>query len=342
MAGGRPSRASVYQRLQSAVEELDTRLGGLPSPHEARTIWDDIWHADAHHSTALEGNTLVLREVAALLEQGRAIGAKPLQEYNEVSGYGKAAQWVYGHALEPDGLHDGELISVQEVRRVHHLAMTPVWDVAPPPEATDREGPGNFREHDIHPFSAGMKPPAWPLVPEQVQAWVADVCASGRELRTRGASVPEELARLHSQFEQAHPFLAGNGRTGRLLLNLILVRLGYPPVIIFKRQRERYLAAMQRADDGDYGPLGELIARAMYDNLNRFIVPNVAGPVRMVPLAALQTRDVTITALRHAARRGRLDAVQGSDGVWRSSRKAVDHYLATRNQRRKSDAGEKV
>ncbi len=80
--------------------------------------------------------------------------------------------------------------------------------------------------------------------------------------------------------------------------------------------------------------LGELIARAMHDNLNRFIVPNLAGPVRLVPLAALVTRDLSLNALRQAAQRGRLNAVQGPDGVWRSSRRAVDDYRATKHKRR--------
>jgi Fic family protein len=331
---GRPTRASVYARLDSALEELNERLGGLPTPKEAQTIWDDIWHLEAHNSTALEGNTLVLREVEALLDQGRAIGAKTLGEYNEVKGYANAARWVYSQALEPDEWHDGRLLSLHEVRHVHHMTMTPVGEVAPHPDATEREAPGNFREHDIQPFSAGMRPPTWPVVPEQVDQWVRDVCATGDRLKKGDGEqpLPEELARLHNTFEQIHPFLDGNGRTGRLLLNLILVRLGYPPVIIFKRQRDSYLAAMQRADLGDYGALGELIARAMYDNLNRFIVPNVAGPARIVPLAALVTKDLGLVALRHAARRGRLDAVQGSDGVWRSSRKAVDEYRTSRKK----------
>ena len=97
----------------------------------------------------------------------------------------------------------------------------------------------------------------------------------------------------------------------RLALNLVLVRLGYPPVVIFKRQRSAYLIAMQRADAGDCGALGELIARAMYDNLNRFIVPNIAGPARIVPLAALAGQEFSLTALRRGGPRGRLDAVQG-------------------------------
>ena len=62
---GRPSRTTVYARLDAAITELNDRLGGLPSPKESELIWSDIWHLEAHHSTALEGNTLVLREVEA-------------------------------------------------------------------------------------------------------------------------------------------------------------------------------------------------------------------------------------------------------------------------------------
>lgn len=333
---GRPSRTTVYDRLEQALIELNHRLGGLPDPGKARAIWVDIWHQEAHHSTALEGNTLVLREVQTLLDQGRAVGAKPLKEYNEVRGYADAAQWVYGHALEPDGWHDGRLLTLSEVRRVHNMSMTPVWDVEPHSEATSNEGPGSFREHDIRPFLAGMTPPAWPLVPARIEQWVTDVCAIGERIHdgSLGRPLPEALAQLHNEFEQVHPFIDGNGRAGRLLLNLILVRLGYPPVIIFKRQRDAYLAAMQRADGGDYGALGELIARAMYDNLNRFIVPNVAGPAQLVPLASLADKEFTLAALRQAAQRGRLDAIQSSDGVWRSSRRAIETYREIKNQKR--------
>jgi len=334
MGRGRPTRSTVYARLEQAIDDLNERLGGLPSPKEAEFIWSDIWHLEAHHSTALEGNTLVLREVEALLEKGRAVGAKPLKEYMEVQGYGTAASWVYSQALDPGDWHNGELITVYEVRQVHSRAMGPVWGVSPHAEATDREAPGMYREHDIHAFSDGMKPPDWPLVPSQMTGWVEAVNASAVELGSRESTTPwlERLAELHSRFEQIHPFIDGNGRTGRLVLNLILVRLGYPPVIILKRERQRYLSALQKADKQDFGPLGELLARAMYDNLNRFIVPNVAGPAKLVPLAALVNKEFSQAALRQAAQRGRLDAVHGSDGVWRSTRKAIQAYKKSKGK----------
>jgi len=117
--------------------------------------------------------------------------------------------------------------------------MTPVWDVAPHPQASEREGPGSFREHDIAPFPGGMQPPPWSEVSALTRDWVSDV----RKLRKVGdPTLIERLADLHARFEQIHPYLDGNGRTGRLTLNLVLVRLDYPPAIIYKGDRARYLA----------------------------------------------------------------------------------------------------
>lgn len=332
MARGRPSRATIYARLDSAIQDLDQRLGGLPSPDEAIFVWHDIWHLEAHHSTALEGNTLVLREVEKLLDDGSAVGAKPLREYLEVTGYAKAATWVYGQAIEGDSPLDRPLISIQEIRHIHYMLMDPVWKVAPHPQATSNENPGSFREHNLHPFGGGMQPPSWPQVPAELDLWVTRAHELLKTDTHQDVPVAERLAEIHCGFERVHPFLDGNGRTGRLVLNLILVRLGLPPVVILKRQRPQYLSALRKADEADYGPLGELLARSMTDNINRFILPSVAGPARLVPLAALVDDDLSLVALRQAANRGRLDAQQRSDGVWLSTRRAVDNYKKSRRR----------
>jgi len=332
MARGRPSRQTIYDRLEEATEDLRTRMGGLPSPAEAEEIWDELWHQEAHHSTALEGNTLILNEVRKLLDEGRAVGSKELKEYMEVVGYAAAARWVYSQALEPGDWTTGDLLSIQEVRTVHHESMTPVWNVAPHPHATQAETPGNWRQHDIHPFPAGMTPPPFPEVDHRMTDWVKDV----NMLREAGdVAFPERLARVHNDFERIHPFLDGNGRAGRLLLNLVLVRLGYPPAIVFKNERTKYLNALRKADQGDYGPLGELIARAVTNNLYRFVVPAVAGPARLVPLASLvdERAGITTTALRAAAERGRLRAQKSANGTWLSSKKWVEDYQKNKHKR---------
>ncbi|HEY0167698.1 MAG TPA: Fic family protein [Jatrophihabitans sp.] len=333
MPRGRPSRQSVYARLDEAIADLNRRLGGLPSPVEAEDIWSDLWHQEAHHSTAIEGNTLVLSQVRKLLDEGRAVGDKELREYMEVIGYADAAQWVYGQGVAPGDWTTGRLLSLQEVRSVHYRVMTPVWNVAPHPHAHPSESPGNWREHEIKPFPEGMQPPPFTDIDALMRDWVNSV----DDLRSPQEDEPfaERLARVHNAFECIHPFLDGNGRTGRLLLNLVLARLGYPPAIIFKNERTKYLTAMRKADNGHCGPLGEHIARAVTSNLYRFVVPAVPGPARLVPLASLadEKAGLSAAALRVAAHRGRLRAQKQPDGTWMSSRKWVAEYQANRYRR---------
>ncbi|MXW18382.1 MAG: Fic family protein [Gemmatimonadetes bacterium] len=256
----------------------------------------------------------------------------------EVRGYATAAEWVYGQAVNRIGhCHPDAILSLAEVRQVHHTALSPVWEVTPHPDATDRETPGNFRQNDIRPFPGGMTPVSWPLVFSEMDTWVEEI----NKLDAASLSFPESLAEAHCRFEQIHPFLDGNGRTGRLLLNLILVRLGYPPAIIYKRERSRYLDGLRKAERGDTGPLGEMLARAILDNLYRFVIPAIAGPARLVPLSALATPNLKAPALRAAAGRGRLRAVRNASGRWRSSRAWVEEYKASRYDRDRHKRGRK-
>lgn len=335
MARGRPSRATTYARLTQAITDLRERFGGLPSPEQAEAIWSDIWHVEAHHSTALEGNTLALRQVEVLLEEGKTVGARPLKDYLEVHGYAQAATWVYRHALQPGEWGTEGLIALREVRHVHALAMTPVWDVAAHPDASARETPGMFREHDLHPFADGHTPPSWPLVDSAMHDWLERVHEFTPQLTGTQPSdmpIPELIAEVHNRFERVHPFIDGNGRTGRLVMNLILVRLGYPPAIILTSHRDQYLSAMRKADSDDFGPLGEMIARSIYDNINRFILPAIASEDRLLPLTALVTPKFSLAALRQAAQRGRLNATQTSDGRWLTTRKDVENYARTKGK----------
>src|SRR5688500_11125403 len=99
--------------LDQAVDDL-AAVGGLPLPAESEEIWRGIWHEETHHSTALEGNTLILRQVELLLEEGRAVGDKELREYLEVQGYAQAANWVYAQAVSRGDWTAEEVLALSE------------------------------------------------------------------------------------------------------------------------------------------------------------------------------------------------------------------------------------
>jgi hypothetical protein len=120
--------------------------------------------------------------------------------------------------------------------------------------------------------------------------------------------VPVKLAQIHNEFERIHPFLDGNGRTGRLVINLILVKLSIPPMIIIKKRRNQYLNALNLADENNYNPLAEVIVRGILDNIYRFIIPHNSGNETIAPLMSLANKKITYEALKKAAIRGRLKA----------------------------------
>jgi fido (protein-threonine AMPylation protein) len=325
----------VFDQFAQAMSELRKR-GGLPDTAQARPLWNDLWHREVHHSTAIEGNTLVLREVEALLDQGRVVGAKELKDYMEVLGYGEAATWVYQQAGQSRDWDHEQVVTLTEVREIHQRTMGHVWEVAPHPAALAAESPGSFRQHEIAAFPGGMKPPTYPLVPSMVESWVNQVNQIGVDLsagRQALSDGPRLVAQCHVEFERIHPFLDGNGRTGRLLLNLIMVRLGWPPVVIVKTQRRRYLSALISADAGDIDPLAEIIARAAIASMNT-LLPMISGAKDLMPLSALADQSITLAALRQAAIRGRLAASLDQRGQWQSTRQAVDDYKQARYRRR--------
>lgn len=325
----RRSRLGLFARIRRFLPEFEVSAldaaGGLPKPARANRIWRDIWFHEAHHSTAIEGNTLVLKQVEALLARNETVGSKELKEYLEVRGYANAARWVYDQARTRQD-EGAPLLTLQEVRRIHFETMTPVWSVAPHPDATPEEAPGNFRRHDLERFPSKMQPPKYPLIPAELHGWLDRV----NKLRKGDGFLCDRLAETHSAFERVHPFIDGNGRTGRLLLNLLLVRLGYPPAVIQKRERPAHLKALARSDGGEHAPLGEQIARAVLDSLMRFLLPGLAGNIKLLALEALASADVSVTALRQAAERGRLRAVKDDSGIWRSSRTWVGEYTKSR------------
>lgn len=327
----RPSRQQVLASVDDARRDLQL-IGGLPEPTVFSDVWADIWTDETHHSTALEGNTLRLRQVQLLLEDGKVTGsAAELREWLEAKAYGDAARWVYHHAYFGQFERPGVRITEPDIRRIHDLVVRSVWAHFPPEGLVSGEAPGAYRLKDHDPLRPDLPVQACSVVASLLHNWVA----SANDDPPEGCHILERLAELHAAFERIHPFPDGNGRVGRLVLTLLLVRYRYPPAIIYKNERTKYLRALQRADERDAGPLAELLARSVREGIYRFLMPKLAGPLSVVPLAGLADHELSRYALVAAAQRGRLKAHKYPGG-WYSTRQWVEEYKASRHPRRKA------
>lgn len=316
---GRPSLVEILGVLDEHVRLLRDQMGGLPRAVEADQILRQIWVDDVHHSTAIEGNTMTRAQVEDLVERRRASG--DLVENLEVEGYARAADWAYQHARDYQG------VPVVVLSELHKLALGLTWAVAPP---VTRDQPGAWRGGGVKIRAVQVPMPA--VIPAELDSW-------SRSTRDAAARHPlVHAAHHHAWFERIHPFVDGNGRVGRLVLNFMLLQQGYPPAVIQASQRKRYLQALHIADEGNPHPLAEVVARAVHDTLNRFLIPKLAGEAKLVPLSALAVGSPYSAAyLRLLVQEGRLHAVR--DGrLWLSSRAWLAAYVTSRDPRGRRQA----
>jgi len=311
---GRPTYKETLDLLDEEVALLRRSLGGLPRAVEADQILRSIWIDDVHHSTAIEGNTMTRAQVEDLVEKRRASAS--LIEVLEVEGYARAADWVYRNAADFSG------VPTEVLSEIHRQAMELVWAVDPPP--TD-DRPGQWRSTGVSVRGLNVSLPV--SISADLRAW------SDSTVNLVGNHPLEHVAIHHAALEKIHPFIDGNGRVGRLVLNFMLLQRGYPPAVIHVDQRPRYLRALRSADGGNWRPLTEVVARAVSGALNRFLIPGLAGKAKLVPLSSLAAQGPYSAAyLRQLALAGRLRTIR-EGRLWLSSRAWLDEYISSRDPR---------
>ena len=179
---------------------------------------DDLLVRAAHHSTAIEGNTLTLRETDMVL-RGLTIDKKSLKEHLEVIGHKEAFDYV--RQLVSENIE----ISESVIKDIHYLVLSDKKD--------DR---GRYRKIPVRIMGAAHKPVQPYMIIPKMEELLEEYKNSREDIVTK-------LARFHIEFEGIHPFIDGNGRTGRLLINLELMKAGYPPIDIKFTDRLKYYEA---------------------------------------------------------------------------------------------------
>ena len=221
-------------RISSLREEVATfRQKGALEPVAARKLSEYFRLQHIYHSTGIEGNRLSLRETEVVLLEGVELGDKPLADQMEVKDLAAAFRFLEQCAQQNEPLRE------INVRELHRLTL-----------GQKSEGnPGSYRHAGVVITGSDLKPPeplAVPGLMQQLVAWI---------------NHPKDLDILafaviaHHKMTAIHPFMDGNGRVARLLLNLVLVQAGYPVVNIRREDRPRYYEALSFADLGSYSAL---------------------------------------------------------------------------------------
>lgn len=218
---------------------------------ELKRLREEFMVEHTYHSNAIEGNTLTLRETALILQEGITIAEKPIKEHLEVIGYRDAFEYVVSLVDAKSQLTESV------VRQIHSLVLMD--------NAANR---GVYRTVPVRILGANHEPPQPYLVAPQMEALLLDY-----EERKQSVHLIEAAAEFHLRFEGIHPFIDGNGRTGRLILNFELMKAGFLPVNIKFSDRRKYYDCFDayHRESSAVEPLANLIAAYEEEELQRYL-----------------------------------------------------------------------
>lgn len=301
-------------RLQQRIDHKKAQLDALrPLPAAAvRRLNKQLTIEWIYNSNAIEGSTLSLRETQLILEQGITIGGKSLREHFEVVNHQEAIKLVESLALQT------EPITPFHVRQLHALVLAKI----------DDESAGQYRQGVVRIVGAAHEPPpAWDIA-TRMDDWAARLQA--QEEVTDPVAV---AAMAHHKLVAIHPFIDGNGRTARLIMNLVLMRAGYPPAIIARVNRRQYYRVLAQADGGRSAPLVNFVGRAVERSLTLYLeacTPQTTPPAEedvWIPLReAAELVPYSQDYLSLLARTGKLEALKRGRN-WVTTRQALETYL---------------
>lgn len=236
-------------------EELDEKKAILdskrPLPKETLKLLEENFKLEwTYNSNAIEGNTLTLKETKVVLE-GITIGGKTMREHLEAINHKEAIEFL------EELINDNSELSEIDIKNINALVL----------KGIDDENAGRYRTENVIISGASHIPPESVIVPELMEKLIYRY----DEWKERYHPIIV-AALLHAEFVKVHPFIDGNGRTARLLMNFEAMKNGYPPIIIKTKQRHKYYDALDKgAMIGNYTDFVRMVAKQAEEMLDLYL-----------------------------------------------------------------------
>jgi len=303
-------------RIEKKLETLN-KLRPLPSS-ALKKLQEQFRIEMTYNSNAIEGNSLTLKETFLVINEGITIKGKPLKDHLEAKNHYEALEYLSGLVEKSRK----QTISEQLIRNLHQVIM----------QETEKKWAGKYRNSNVIIGGAEHKPPDAISVPYQM----AKLIKWWQDLQKK-LDVIELAAIIHHKLVYIHPFFDGNGRTARLIMNLILMQGGYPLVVILKNDRRKYYRVLSEADKDNVIPFVRFIAQAVERSLDIYL--KTLTPISKKREKFLTLREASMVCpysqkyLNLLARRGELEAHKERRN-WLTTKEAIGRYVKSRKRKR--------
>jgi len=301
---------SIYRdRLEAKKSQLD-KIRPI-SPAILNKIREKLKIAATYNSNAIEGNTLTQKETFLVINEGITVRGKPLKDHLEAQNHYEAIDYLYDIVDRNSEIEPSEKL----IREIHKLICLD----------TLKEEAGNYRQSNVIINGSNHRPPVVaeisPLMNELVRYWKSN---------EKKMNTVELAAIIHHKLVYIHPFTDGNGRTARAIMDLILLRGGYPLAIILKNDRKKYYKDLSTADNGNCKPFVNFIAQAVNWSLDLYLEVFSDKATQWLSLSQLAKKyKLTERHLNLLCRNGKLEAHK-EGRVWMATTASLEKYLATR------------
>ncbi len=290
-------KKTILSELRSELLERAS-LDRLPEPVWKRSAALNTWGTNA-----IEGSTINREDAEKILIKNRSVGDKPTRDVMETVQHERA----FRNLLD----YRDEEITLETVLELHEEVFRGIL-----------KGAGRWRRNNVRIRGASFSPPRMEKVTREMENWETEY----RQRDIEGEEVFELGAWMHYEFERIHPFSDGNGRVGRLLLNLHFLRRNWPPIHVLPEHREDYLNSLNDAAEGDFGALEDFLKARMGSSLVDLL--DQLGTERDELISLQEASEESSYGARYLALRckqGELPALK-SNGRWKTSERALELY----------------